>query len=75
MDQEPTLLMVDVLTNISRKKSGLEGPPGRAPRHLESPDHPRARSWCRVDPPDARVLVFKPFDSLEPVHVVRGARV
>ena len=56
MDQEPTLLMVDVHTNVSRKKDGLEGHPG-APRHLESPNHPRARSWCRVDPPDAGVLV------------------
>ena len=56
MDQEPTLPMVDVLTNVSTKKYGLEGHPG-APRHLEGPDQPTARSWCRVDPLDAGVLV------------------
>ena len=56
MDQEPTLPMIGTLTSVSMKKDGLEGHPG-PPRHLESPDHPTARSWCRVDPSDAGVLV------------------
>ena len=56
MDQEPTLPMIGTLTSVSTKKDGLEGHPG-PPRHLESPDYPTARSWCRVDPSDAGVLV------------------